>query len=214
MRSSELNGKKKKLERLGIPAEEYLRIRYLESEYDSIRDNGKRLSLEKEEKAKRQNNADLKVAKLSGNCETKREDMRNKGVLLLDREDIHGYYKEREDKCRTSMRKLADLGKTLENTTRNYREVRDKIEDKLRDSKIKDNIKIWDKDRDVEKGFREVSVNLLSLQKRLTDEKIEIQQNLRNLKDDYKEKHQHLTSILYHTEKTHDSAEKNAEKYY
>lgn len=213
-RLTELKGKEKKLERLGIPEEEYLGIRYLESEYDRLKAISKRLSLEKEEKARLQNSADLKVANLTGISETKREDMRNKGILLLSREDIHGNYKERADKCRSSMRYLVELGKALEKTTRNYSDIGDKIEDRLRESKIKVSIKIWDKDRDVEAGFREVSGNLQELQKKLTDEKIEIQQNFRNLKDDYKEKHQHLTSILYQTEKTHDGAEKNSENYY
>lgn len=213
-RLNELKGKEKKLERLGIPEEEYIGIRYLESEYDQLKAISKKLGLEKEEKANLQNSANLKVANLSGISEAKREDMRNKGIVLLAQEDIHGNYKERTDKCRSSMKNLVELGKALEKTTRNYKDIGDKIEDRLRESKIKVSNKTWEKDRDVEDGFREVSGVLQALQKKFSDEKIEIQQNLRKLKDDYKEKHQHLTTILYHTEKTHDGAERNPEKYY
>jgi len=213
-KSSELKNKERSLERKGISKEEYLNVRYLESEGDRLLALKKSFAKEKETKASSSKEADMKVANLSGKFEARREDMKSKGIQVLPFEEINGNYSERKDQCKLSMRTLEDRRKTLEITSRTYGDIRDKIDEKLRESKIKAIIIIWDKDREVETGFREVSGKLNDLKDKLKNEKIEIQQNFRNLKDDYKEKNQHLTSILYNTDKMHDGAEKNPENYY
>jgi len=165
-------------------------------------------------KAETSKKAEVEAGRLSGVCETKKEDLRYKGIALLAKEEIHGKYKERTAECKVSMKKMEEQKKSLERSLRSCTDIRDKIQERLRDSKVKVSIMIWPEDRDVESGFKEASDELQSLSKKLSMEKMEIQQSYWKLKEDYKEKHQHLSSILYTVEKMYDSAERDPDNYY
>lgn len=189
-------------------------MKYHETEDNRLHFEKKEVKMEVEKKAGSLNDAKFATSRFSGIFETKREDLKAKGIQVLAREEIHGSYKERTVQCKASINKLEESIQTLEKTTRLYVDIRDKIEDKLKDSKIKVSIKIWPNDKEVEKGFKEVSEELSGLYSKLSQEKIEIHQNYWKLKDDFKEKNYHLSSILYNVEKKIDGAERDSGNYY
>jgi len=213
-RTNALRTKEKKLLGTGVSEEKYQSISYLESEMDRMIGVQEHLEKDVRRKAEVSKDAEVEAGRFSGVCETKREDLNFKGIALLPKADVHGKYKERSSECRASMKKMEELKKSLEKTFRCYTDIQGKIQERLRESKIKVSIKVWPMDRNVELGFKEVSEDLISLNKRLSEEKTDIQQNYWKLKEDYKEKHQHLSSILYTVEKMYDSAERDPDNYY
>lgn len=213
-RISTLRSKEKELLKKNVSEGEYQGIRYLESEADRLLGRRKHLEIEYKRSQKVSSEAEAEAAKLSGICEIRMENLKSKGVTLLPKEEIHGRYQERISESESSRKKLVELLKNLEKTWRCYGDIRDKIEERLRSSKIHVSSMVWPGDREAENGYKEVSGELFALSRRLEEEKIVIQQGYWKLRDDYKEKHQHLSSILYNVEKMHDAAEKDPENYY
>lgn len=212
--NSILQKEQKKLADKRISEEEYKEVQYLEAEANRLHSEKDEVKIEVEKKANSLDEVKLATAKLSGAFESKREDLKAKGIQVLAREEIHGNYKERTAQCNASIKKLEDDLNTLDRTIRIYTDIKDKIEDKLKGTKIKVSIKIWPKDIEVEKGFKEVSGELSEIYSKLSQEKIEIHQNYWKLKDDFKEKNYHLSCILYNVEKKIDGAERDPENYY
>ena len=209
-----LQKEQNKLANKGISEEEYKAVKYLEVEDKRLHFEKNEVMKEVKTKGESLRVVELDTASFSGILKTKREDLKAKGIQVLAREEIHGNYKERTLQCKASINKLEESIKTLEKTTRLYIDIRDKIEDKLMDSKIKVSMKIWPRDIEVEKGFKEVSGELTGISSKLSKEKLDIQQSYWKLKDDFKEKNHHLSSILYTVEKMHDASEKDPENYY
>lgn len=213
-RTRAIKTKEKKLESIGVSPLAYQAIRYLEPEMDRMLGVKKHLEVDVRKCAETSKAAEIHAGRLSGICESKREDLKFKGIALVPREEIHGKYKERSSLCRADMKSIEELIRSLEKTLRSHADIEDKIQERLRDSKIKVSVLVWPMDRNVENGFKEVSEELLSLIKKLSGEKTDIQQSYWKLKDDYKDQHQHLSSILYTVEKMYDGAERDPDHYY
>ena len=214
LKVNELKSREKKLLNSGVSQEEYQEGRYLESEGYRLASEKKKIEVDQDAKATAFRVIRDDTSRLSGICENKREELKNRGITLLPPEEIHGSYKERTAECTSSVKKLEELRRNLERTLWSYGDIREKIGEKLRNSRIKVSVKVWAEDRDVEKGFKVVSEELLDLSSRLSEEKVAIQQSYWKLRDDYKEKNHSLTTILYNLEKKHDAAERDPENYY
>jgi hypothetical protein len=209
-----LKSKEKELLKKEVPSEEYLHIKYLESEGDRLLGLRKQLETAYQKDRKISEEASSEAAKLSGVCENMLESLKSRGGALLPKEDIHGRYKERKAECSVSRKRLEDQVKNLENTRRSYVDLRIQIEEKLRMSKIKVSTMVWPGDRDVETGFKEVSGELSELLRKMEEEKIRIQQSFWNLRDSFKEKHQNITGILHQVGKMQEMAERDPDNYY
>lgn len=214
MKHSTLEKKEKKLASAGVPEAAYQGIRYVETEAERLLAVRRHLETDVRRMQHQHKDAEGDARELQGVCKTKREALEAKGIALLSKEEIHGKYRERTQECRASLRKLEELLKSLDGTVRRYTDVQGRIQDRLAGSKVQVRVKDWPKNRAVESGFEEVSEELRGLSKKLSEEKIVIQQGYWKLKQDHKEKHQHLSSILHTLEKMHDAAERDPEKYY
>ena len=213
-RAQVLKSKEKELLKKDVPSEEYLNIKYLESEGDRLLGLRKQLEITYKKERKISDEVSSEADKLSGGCENMLESLKSRGVALLPKEDIHGRYKERKAECSVSRKRLEDRVKGLENTRRSYVDMRIQIEEKLRMSKIKVSTMVWPEDRDVETGFKELSGELSELLRKMEEEKIRIQQSFWNLRDGFKEKHQNITDILHQVGKMQESAERDPDNYY
>lgn len=210
----EITGKERMLERKAVSHDEYLTVRYHEGDFDellTVKDKQAEVVKVKDRAAK---DAATNAAALSGSLSSKEQDLKARGILLLPQEEILGSYQDRETVCRQLMRKLEELLSHLEKTMRSYGEIQGKIQHKLRQSQFVEAAKEWDSEKDPLEAFTGLMDALDELNAKLKSEELSITQNFRNLKDDYRGKHQQLTSLLVSQEKMHSDSERDPEKYY
>lgn len=198
----------------GVPEGSYRAITYQRGESQRLKDEKKRISAEAEAQRKIVEEAKMSTARLQGVLQNVEKSLREKYIELLERQEIHGNYAERTSRCKAMIKTLEEKQKVLDRRERTVEGIQQKIGEKLRESKVKVTMKIWSPDRDVESGFQALSRELSEGETKLNKERSELRQNFWKLKEDYKEKHTQLTSILYTVEKMHDSAEKDPENYY